>query len=252
MFYSIIMPVYNAESSLETTINSVLVQSYTDFELLIVNDASTDKSMNIIHKYRQQDSRIIVIDNNSNIGVAQSRNRALSSAKGDYLAFLDADDIWQKNKLEIQKNIIERTNAKLVFSSYETINDGGKVSIREQTPGFYDYNRMLRGGNSVGLLTAVVSRRAIKNTKFQDIPHEDYQFWLEITRKGLRGLYIADVLATYRVKRNSISGNKFKSFIWTWMIYRNQPSISLSKAMKLQFLYVLNVLKRTRKVGKVV
>ena len=122
---SIITPNYNCGDYISETIESVLLQTYSNWELIIVDDCSSDDSYKIALDYAKKDSRIKVIRNETNLGTAISRNKALDIAKGDYIAFLDSDDLWEKDKLELQLNFMQENNCDFSFSQYDLIDEKG-------------------------------------------------------------------------------------------------------------------------------
>lgn len=223
---SIVMPVYNSEKYIEEAISSVIEQSYSYWELLIVNDGSTDGSAQLINKYMERDQRIKLIDKKENEGVALARNCAIKAAQGDYICFLDSDDVWEKNKLEIQISYMKKKDVSFSCTSYSIINEkGDKVGYFERKQRFYDYDDLLRT-NFIGCLTVMTDAKMMKKNLMPNVKHEDYATWLNILSSGERILFIEETLAIYRKVSGSISSNKIQVISWTWKIFSSQKRLT--------------------------
>ena len=227
---SIIMPCYNAEAYIEASIVSVVNQSYQKWELLIVDDNSTDMSSHIIKRFEQQDARIVSLHNHQNLGAAQSRNRALEQAKGRYIAFLDSDDIWFASKLEKQITLMQEQNIALCYSHYEVIDEEGTPLTTYHAPTHVRYRDMLKT-SLIGTLTMVYDREILGTPYFQSIGHEDYVFKLALLKKIPYAVGIDEILAQYRRHTQSLSSNKLKTIYWQWKIYREVEKLSLIKSL---------------------
>jgi len=219
---SIIMPCYNASSVISKSIDSVLNQSYANWELLITNDCSTDNSEEIIEEYLKKDSRIKLFNLEHNNGVAAARNNSISHAKGDYICFLDSDDTWFSKKLEKQVIFMLENNYQFSYTGYRKINNEDvfiSKPIKVSSKGVY-YKDLLKH-NEIGCLTVMISKNVLGKHKMIKVGHEDYVLWLSILKKGVVAYGINEVLASYRVGNESISSNKLKAAGFTWNIYRN-------------------------------
>lgn len=209
---SIIMPNYNCEKFIDETISSVLAQTYTDWELLIVDDCSTDKSVEIIKNYCGKDERIKLFINDKNSGAAAARNRALREATGKWIAFLDSDDLWLPTKLEKQLAFMESNGYKFSYTAYRQVDEQtqslnrvvigpGKISRRKMFNYCY-----------VGCLTVMYDCSEIGIIQ---IPAEiangenDYAIWLKVVKK-YPCMYMDEILALYRVRKNSLSHKYIK------------------------------------------
>ncbi|MDR2283081.1 MAG: glycosyltransferase family 2 protein [Sphingobacterium sp.] len=229
---SIITPCFNAEKFISQTIESVLKQTYVNWELIIVNDCSTDGSKKIIESYKSNDSRIILLENAINQGVAVSRNIAMDSARGEYLAFLDADDQWDSNKLELQLLYMKKNNYYFSYCNYRIVNEEKKVLssslplVRKKL----SYTDLLKG-NDIGCLTVMINVEKLGKKKFLKIGHEDFAFWLSYLKNGTEAHLVEDVLASYRVHSQSVSHDKIKAAKFTWNIYRNIENFSVIKSL---------------------
>jgi glycosyltransferase involved in cell wall biosynthesis len=245
MKFSVIMPAYNSAETIQTAIDSVVAQIHADWELIVVDDQSSDGTESIVRKRQRQDGRIRLVRNTTNLGVARSRNRGIDLVTGEVIAFLDADDVWDPDKLAIQATALADRAVDLVASNYRA-HKGDLVTIRRRPARTYQYEEMLRSGNPVGLLTAAVRRQALGTLRFQARRHEDYRLWLDLAFRGSKIMLLPDVLATYRISETSVSGNKLKSAWWTFRVFLDQPQVSLAKALRFEFGYLLNVFLRRR------
>ena len=235
---SIITHVYKDERFVEETIKSVQSQTYTNWEMILVDDCSKDRSNVIIENLKKKDKRIKYIKLEKNEGVAIARNIGILRAKGRYIAFLDSDDLWHNDKLEKQLKFMKKNEIGFSFTSYEII-DGksiktGKVKI---APKEVNYNNLLKQ-NVIGCLTVMIDRKK-HNINFEKIRHEDYAAWLKILVKNNIAYGIKEILASYRKTNNSLSGNKFKSAIWTWNIYRKKENLNIFKCIYCFFNYAI-------------
>ena len=228
---SIIVPMYNAEKFIGKTIESVLAQTYQNWEMLIMNDVSTDNSLAIVSLYAKKDERIKIVNTEKNVGVVKGRNFLIDLASGKYIAFLDADDYWHNEKLEKQIKFMKEKNASISCTEYtrvkeneEKIND---VIIKEEI----SYNDMLKN-NYLGCLTVIYDAKKIGKRYFKELEkNEDYVLWLEIV-KDVNTIYgLKENLAYYRVLDNSRSSNKVKTSKVRWEIYRKIEKLSLLKSI---------------------
>lgn len=237
---SIIMPAYNSEHYILNAIKSVMEQSYENWELIIIDDHSSDSTLSVISKI--EDNRLVIIPLNENSGSpSYPRNVGLTHANGEFIAFLDADDIWYNNKLQTQVNYMEINNVDFTCSGYDLIENGTIISDYIP-PLLVDYKRLLKM-NTVGCLTAMCRHDLLSNLEFPHCGHEDYALWLKILKNVKEVHGINEKLARYTVMKNSVSSNKFKVFLFYWNIYRNEEGFSISKTMYSCFVCFLNVLR---------
>lgn len=242
---SVVMPVYNAEKYVALAIDSVLAQSYSDWELLIIDDCSTDSSAAIINKYVEKYQRIRLFHTKKASGSpTMPRNMGVKMAKGRYIAFLDSDDIWLPNKLEEQLPFFDNPDTAVVFSNYEKITEIGLRSNRVvYAPQKVDYKRLLRG-NVIGNVTGVYDTNKVGKIFFQSVHHEDYVLWLSILKKGYIACNTNTVTALYRLRRQSVSSNKLKTLGWQWHIYINVEHINHFKAAYLFICYACKAFQK--------
>lgn len=235
---SVVMPAYNAASTLKNSVSSVLKQTYGNLELLIVDDCSSDDTQIILRELSDQDERIRVMRFDVNKGVAEARNLAIQTAKGKYIAFLDSDDVWMPEKLERQLSLMLEMNCFVSTSSYYRFRVLGNWICISSPPREINYKLLLRG-NVIGNLTGIYDCESIGKIYQKSIHHEDYLMWLEIISRAGKVCAVNEPLAAYRIGGNSLSANKFKSIYWTWQIYRDHLSLSVWYSIFLMFNYII-------------
>lgn len=243
---SIITPVYNAEKFLHDTINSVLEQDYKNWEMILVDDCSKDNSEKIIREYEKNDKRIKYIKLEKNVGAAKTRNLALEKAKGRYIAFLDSDDVWKKNKLSKQIKFMEDRDIGFSFTEYEVMSEDGELIGRDiKVPKQINYNQYLKN-TIIGCLTVVIDKEKIGDFRMVDIrKNQDMATWLSILKKDVIAYGLNENLAKYRLVKGSISNNKFKTIKTVWNTYRECEKLSLIKSIYCFICYSGNaVIKR--------
>jgi teichuronic acid biosynthesis glycosyltransferase TuaG len=227
---SVIMPVYNQQDVLIESVRSVMAQTFPDWELLIVDDASNDETLPNARQLACEDSRIRVISLPENAGVANARNTGMKAARGQYLAFLDSDDLWLPEKLRFQVEFMKRQNVGFSFTRYRRFRPNGFLGKPIKIPGKVDYEGLLKG-NVIGCLTVMIDREKIPDFSMPAVRHEDYVAWLHILKQGHAAWGIQEDLARYRISSPSVSGNKRLSAVWTWEVYRRIEKLSLIKAL---------------------
>lgn len=245
---SVIMPVYNAEAWLQRAIESVLVQSHAHLELIAVDDASRDRSPVMLDAYAATDARVRVLRQSTNGGVAAARNAAIATARGDYIAFLDADDWWHPAKLERQLASMRKNNALVSYASYWRVAEDGRVLSKVTPPPQVDWRDML-SSNFIGTLTGMYAR-SLGDVPFQRIGHEDYVFWLEQVRRAGKAVRVesTEPLGGYLVRERSLSANKLRAASWQWEIYRNVEKLGLMQSMACMARYARHAVMNRRGV----
>ena len=218
---SIIMAAYNAEKTIGHSINSVLDQTYPNFELLVVNDCSTDGTEKLVESFAAKDSRVRLISNEKNSGVSYTRKHGLEEAKGEWIAILDSDDAWAPEKLEKQIALQEKTNADLLFTGSTFVDaDGQPISWYLAAPAEVTYRRLLKQ-NVLSNSSALVRKELYaKHYASGDGMHEDFAIWLSILKEGRKAYGVDAPLLIYRIAKSSKSGNKFKAAKMNWNTYR--------------------------------
>lgn len=230
---SIVTPSYNSSKYIKQTIQSVLSQTYENWELIVVDDCSTDNSVEIIKEFAVNNSKIRLLEFQINKGAAEARNAAITMAKGEFIAFLDSDDIWKPFKLEQQINFMGN-ELDFTFTAYELIDEFGsklnqQVDINQV--GSFDYEDMLKKKATLGCSTVIV-----RSSGFSDISMpplrtgQDYALWLKLLKTGKKAYVLSEILGQYRILSNSISRNKFKKALRQWQIYRQVEELPVLKA----------------------
>jgi len=240
---SIIMPLYNVERFIAQTIESVLIQSYHHFELLIVDDKSTDNSVKIVKRYMKEDNRIRLFFLDVNSGPVRARNKAIKEAKGKYISFLDSDDMWVPDKLQQQIVFLNENSLVLTYSTYETMDENSMyINTRDCLP-LITYKDMLKS-NRIGNLTGMYDVGFFGKVYMEDIGHEDYVMWLHLLKKIPFTKGIEEPLAQYRILSSSISSNKIKALVWQWHIYREVEKLNFFQSFYYFGHYVYNAVKK--------
>ena len=244
---SIITPCHNASAHIADAIESVQSQTYTNWEMIICDDCSTDNSVEIIESYAAKDPRIKLYKNDCSIKMpSKPRNIAIEAAKGDVIAFLDSDDMWLPSKLEHQLPILNDKQTAIVFSYYEKINVNNERNDRIiKSPAYTDFDKMLKS-NVIGNLTGMYDVRKVGKVYNRNIHHEDYILWLDILKKGFIARSTQTVEALYRVGQQSASSNKFKTIKWQWNIIYNIEKVPFFKAVYYIFHYAYKGFKKYR------
>ena len=220
---SIITPLYNASKFILQNITSVQAQTYSNWEQIIVDDASSDDSASLVKKISIEESRITFIQLDKNQGAAYCRNLATERAKGNYIAFLDSDDYWHPEKLERQLKLMQNENASVSFTSYLHIDeDGNPLKKRILAMPKLSYKKQLLN-NYVGNLTGIYNASEIGIIAAPNIrKRQDWAVWLEaIERSGKPAVGLQEDLAYYRVRKGSISSNKINLVKYNYLFYRS-------------------------------
>lgn len=245
---TVIMPAYNAEKYIAAAISSVLSQSYGELELLVIDDCSSDKSVEIAEGFERMDSRVKVLRNTQNMGVARTRNRGFDLARGEWIALIDSDDIWHVDKLEKQLERAKESKAKLLYTSYSLFVDGEKHKRRYIVPANTNYHSMLKE-NVIGCSTVMLHKTLTERFRFQySVYHEDYALWLEILRNGYDAAGCCEILTDWRISKTSRSFDKWSAANHRWTIYRKVEKIPLTKAACVFVAYAFHGLLKHKRV----
>ena len=237
---SIITPCYNSEKFLDECISSVLNQTYQNWEMLIVDDNSSDNSSILINSYSKKDERIKPLYLNDNIGAAMARNKAISKAKGKYLAFLDSDDVWLPKKLEVQTNFMKKNNCSFVFSSYSVISDDEKPTYTISVPEKITYKRYLKN-TIIGCLTVMLDKEKFKKIEMPNLrSSHDMALWLNLLKQEKYAYGIEQNLAIYREHKSSNTSNKFRAIYDVWNVYRKHEKLNLFYSIYNFVFYAIN------------
>jgi teichuronic acid biosynthesis glycosyltransferase TuaG len=237
---SIITPSYNSKGLIAKTIESVLAQTYDNWEMIIVDDASTDGSPAYISSLIKDNPKFKLIALEQNVGAAEARNRAIEVSNGQYIAFLDADDLWYPNKLEVQIAFMQNKNLAFSYSSYDLMDESEDDLGTFVTKEHITYESMLKTC-SVGCLTAVYDAQKLGKQYMPLIrKRQDYGLWLKILKETDAVAGLLEPLARYRIMENSISSNKFKAAQYQWRIYREVEGLNMIQSLYYFIHYAIN------------
>lgn len=242
---SIITPVYNAERFLSDTIKSVQNQTYKIWEILLIDDCSKDNSAQIIKEFQKYDNRIKYIKLKKNSGASVSRNEGIRNAKGRFIAFVDSDDIWKPEKLEIQIKYMLKENLGFTFTSYRYMKENGELTNKiAKAPSKINYNGLLKN-TIIGCSTVVIDREIVDYFEMPLVRRgQDTATWLQILRKEKYAYGIEQDLVNYRLVGESLSSNKIIALKRTWNTYRNVEKLGLLKSSYVFCFYVFNAIKK--------
>lgn len=243
---SIVMPTFNVSVFLEDTVKSVLQQSYSNWELIIVDDSSSDDTPDLIKRMAEMEPRIRYELSSENQGAGVTRNKALSLATGQYIAFLDSDDLWHEDKLLQQLAFMAAHNAPICHTSYEYIDEkgcniSGEVQVRESV----DLISNLKN-TEIGTSTAIIDRtKVVEPFEFKPLrARQDLRLWIDLLGNGHKSYGLNQVLVKYRVRGGSVSSNKFKMLAITLKVYLSVSQLSLRERVTSYCSYVINAIKK--------
>jgi len=241
----IIIPVYNSQKYISKTINSVFRQTYKNWKLIIIDDASTDDTKKIlekIYKKNKNKKKIIILKNNINRGQAFSRNRGLKYSKSKFVTFLDSDDFWDKNKLKNQIKFMLRNNYDFTYTDYKIIKNNQIKKII--VPDFYNYKRFIHN-SSINTCSMIIKKKIIKNIYFKNLRFsEDYFFKCQILRKGCIGYKCPRSYAYYLLRKDSVQSNRLSVFFSLWTINRNFNKMNILQNTVSIFFIIVNSLRK--------
>lgn len=227
---SIITPSWNVEGLIEETIRSVQAQSFEDWELLIADDCSTDRTPEIIAAIGARDPRVKLIRQARNGGPALARQAAIDRAEGRYLAFLDSDDLWLPRKLERQLAFAREKGAALSYTAFRRIDEAHEVTGRLiEVPASLTYGQLLKN-TAIATLTAMIDREISGPVAMTNEGYDDFCLWLSILKRGHTAYGLNEDLARYRVRGSSVSSRPMRSARWVWHIYRNVEHLSPARS----------------------
>ena len=245
MLVSIIIPYYKKKDYIKKTINSILKQTYKKFEIIIINDEPGELSKNILSFLKKKDSRIKIINNKKNIGAGKSRNKGINIAKGKYIAFIDSDDLWKKNKLLKQIEFMRKKNIEISHTSYEIIDDD-LVTRGTRQAKLMNYKELIKSCD-IGLSTVIIKKSLIKNLRFPNLKtKEDYVLWLEIAKKGKTIHALNTKLTQWRRSKNSLSSSVVRKLTDGYYVYRHYLKFSVIKSLYSLLVLSINFLNKSK------
>jgi teichuronic acid biosynthesis glycosyltransferase TuaG len=227
---SIIMAAYNSEAFIGETIASVQAQTLGDWELLVADDGSTDRTAAIVATAAAEDSRIQLIRLEHNAGVARARNEALAAAQGRFIAFLDSDDLWLPQKLEHQIAFMQAQDVAVSYTAYRRIDEAGQRTGRLISPPRRLGYRDLLQNTAIATLTGMVDTAKTGPIQMVEARRDDYILWLSLLKRGYLAYGLQEDLARYRVVRESLSRKPMRSAAWVWDVYRNVEKLGRVEA----------------------
>ncbi|MBY4893455.1 glycosyltransferase [Rhodobacteraceae bacterium N5(2021)] len=242
---TVVTPSYNCAAVVPETLRSVQAQSFQDWEHIVVDDCSSDDSLEVIDAFCRTEPRTRFSRLNENSGAAVARNTAIEAARGRYIAFVDSDDLWHPEKMQRQLDFMAEREAVFACASYAKIDEDGKPLGEVQAPAQRQYHDLLKD-NTVGCLTAVYDAQALGKVYMPLIrKRQDLGLWLRLLKKTKLVHGVPEVLASYRLRQNSISSNKASAAAYTWRLYRDVEKLPLPKAAYYFANYAVNgVLKQ--------
>lgn len=245
---SVIMPAYNAEPFIEKSIASVLAQTVRDWELIVLDDHSSDGTAELVTSLAEEDERIRLVRNERNMGTAATRNRGLELSRGLFVALLDSDDVWYPRKLEKQLQRIQSEDAQLCYCAYAMVSEQGEKCCEDFLVRPQVGLEELLSKNDIGCSTVMLNRKAADKYRFDArYYHEDYALWLTMLRDGCKAVGVTEVLTDYLVRDNSRASNKLAGAKRRWQIYRKMMGFSLWRSGYYSAQYAFAGLKKYRK-----
>lgn len=227
---SVVMPLYNAEEYVAAAIESTIAQSHQNWELIIVDDCSSDRSVSIVEQYR--DARIRLIRNTVNTGAAGARNLAIEAARGRWIAFLDSDDLWKQDKLQRHLSFMNEQGAALSFTDYNVVDSsGGAIARFSPKKDRYTYDMVLCH-NYLGCSTVIYDTALLGKVymPLEAVKREDQACWLRILKTGVSAFCLHEALTDYRVNTGSVSHNKLSMVKYQWNVYRRVEKLTVLRA----------------------
>ena len=239
---SVIIPYYQKKKYITSSINSVLKQSYKNLELLIIYDDTNHEDLTILNNLKKRDKRVKIFINKKNLGAGLSRNKGIKLSRGKFIAFLDSDDLWSRNKLKKQIFFMKQHKIKISHTSYYIINYKNKV-IGQRRAKDLSHKQLLKSCD-IGLSTIILDKKLIKNNiKFASIKtKEDYVLWLQITLYEKKIYALPDKLTKWRKLDNSLSSSKFQKFKDGYLVYRKYMKFNQLKSFFYLCLLSINFL----------
>ena len=242
---SIIIPFYKKKEYIFKTVNSILNQSYTNYEIIIVYDDEDLSDFDYLKELFKSINKIRMIKNLQNIGAGLSRNKGIVNAKGKFIAFLDADDIWKKHKLKNQINFMKKKNLKFTHTSYEVIDKNDKVLGERISRNFEKVDDLIKSCD-IGLSTVIIKKEIIDHqTKFPNLKtKEDFVLWLKILQKNISINYFNETLSSWRKLDNSLSSSVIQKLIDAFKVYNYYMKFNFIKSFYYTICLSINYLKK--------
>jgi teichuronic acid biosynthesis glycosyltransferase TuaG len=242
---SIIVPVFNGSKTIERTVDSIKSQTYENWELLIVNDNSSDDTSNVLNELAKTDKRIRVFDLDKNVGAATARNIGIIESSGRYIAYLDADDLWDKMKLEKQLSFMNSNGYAFTYTGYYFADSNGKETKEVKVPKIVNYKGLLKNTTIFTSTVIFDTDKISKNDiKFERIESEDTATWLRILKKNIYAYGLCEPLSYYCRSNGTLSSNKFVAIKRIWNLYRRQEKMDVFKSFYYLCFWAINAVRR--------
>ena len=242
-FVSVIMPYYRKKKYVKDAIHSVINQSYKDIELIIVYDDKETQDFEFLKNITLKYNNVRIIRNSENVGAGQSRNNGIKNAKGNLIAFIDADDFWYREKIDKQVSFLIEKNLDFVFCDYlrKKQEKTRKIICKKNVLTYKD----LLYSCDVGLLTVLIKKNIIQNNLFPQLKtKEDFVTWLKIAKQGIYPTKVNEILAVWNDVDGSLSSNVFQKILDGYRVYRQFQNLSFMKSLYYLFFLSINSLKK--------
>ncbi len=240
---SIILPNYNSSKTIIATINSVLQQTYKNWELIIVDDYSDKNTKNILLKYKKK-KKIKILFSKKNLGAGPSRNLAIKKSNSYYLAFIDSDDLWEKNKLKMQINFMQNNNYNFTYTYYKTLSEDKKIIESIKTPKEFNFKSFVKN-TSIATSSMIIKRGLGIKTKFSNTKIcEDYYYKCQLLKKTGYAFCYPHYLMQYQIRKNSLQSDRFRNIYWMWKINKNSNHFNIVENLISIFSISINSLKK--------
>jgi len=240
---SIILPSYNSSNTISASINSILNQTYTNWKLIIVDDGSDEITKNILLKYKKN-KKIKIFFLKRNKGAAYCRNLAIKKSKSYYIAFIDSDDLWQKNKLNLQINFMQKNSYFFTYTNYKTFKSDSLKKKTILTPGKFNFNAFVKN-TSIATSTMIVKRSTADKIKFSNTKIcEDYYYKCQLLKKIGNAYCYPACLTEYQIRKNSLQSNRIRNLYWIWKINKSLNHFNILKNLISILFISFNSLKK--------
>ena len=240
---SIILPNYNSSKTIQKTISSIVNQTYKNWELIIVDDNSDELTKNILSKYRKE-KKIKIYFLHKNNGAAYCRNLAIKKSKSDYIAFIDSDDLWKKNKLKIQVSFMKKNNYFFTYTYYKTFKLNNSIKKNILVPNKFNFKSFIKN-TSIATSTMIVKRLTANNIKFSNTRIcEDYFYKCQLLKKIGNACCYPGYLTRYQIRKKSLQSNRIRNIYWLWKINSKLNNFNVLKNLISIFFISLNSIKK--------